>query len=125
MPPGRFAWGPCTSLTRGSLGCTPKCPIDTGLAKLGTPHDFRDGNTVCPQGFHFLNYGKRKYRLGTEPNASRLGLVDSILLTLAADIVLKLGNQGQNSHDQLASARACVNRRIVNHLELDAPPRQF
>src|SRR4029077_781851 len=102
-----------------------KCAIDTGLAELGTSHDFRNGHAVCSQGFHFLNYGKRQYRLGTEPNASRLGLVDSILLALAADIVLELGNQGQNTHDELAGARACVNRWVVEHFELDASPRQF
>ena len=54
--PGGLKWGPCTSLTRCSLGCTPKCPIDTGLAELGTPYDFRDGRTVFQQGFHLLNY---------------------------------------------------------------------
>jgi hypothetical protein len=66
-------------LTRCSLGYTSKCPIDTGLAELGAPHDFRDRRTICPQGFHLLNHGERQYRLGTEPNASRLRLVDSIL----------------------------------------------
>ena len=47
--PERSRWDPCTSLTRCSLGCTPKCTIDTGLAELGAPHDFRDGRTVFPQ----------------------------------------------------------------------------
>ena len=73
--PGGLRWDPCTSLTRCGLGCTPKCPVDTGLAELGTPHDFRDCRTVFPQGFHFLNHWERQYRLGTESNASRLGLV--------------------------------------------------
>jgi hypothetical protein len=42
------------------LGYTPKCPIDTSLAELGTPHDFRDGRTIGPQSsvlpdlFHLL-----------------------------------------------------------------------
>src|SRR6478752_3735068 len=123
--PGGLKWGPCTSLTRCSLGCTPKCPIDTGLAELGTPYDFRDGRTISPQGFHLLNHGECQYRLGSKPNASRLGLIDSILLALAANIVLELGNQRQDAHDKLAGARACIDRGIVEHLELNAPLRQF
>jgi hypothetical protein len=46
-------------------------------------------------------------------------------LALTANIVLELGNQRQNAHDKLAGARACVNRWIVEHFELDSPPRQF
>ena len=63
-----------------SASMTSLQPFNFILAELGTPHDFRDRRTVCPQGFHLLNHGERKYRLGTEPNASRLGLVDAVLL---------------------------------------------
>src|SRR6478672_8917423 len=116
---------PSKRAKRRSFGSAPKCPIDTGLAKLGTPHDFRDGRTISPQGFHLLNHGECQYRLGSKPNASRLGLIDSILLALAANIVLELGNQRQDAHDKLAGARACIDRGIVEHLELNAPLRQF
>ena len=68
--------------------------------------------------FAFLWQERQTRAWGPEPNASRLGLVDSILLAFAADIVLELGNQRQNAHDELAGARACVNGGIVDSTPL-------
>ena len=59
LPPG--AWmGPLAFANPLRLGSGAKCPIDTGLAELGTPDDLRDCCTVFPQGFHLINHWKRK-----------------------------------------------------------------
>src|SRR5262249_2062286 len=58
-------------------------------------------------------------RLGTKPHALSLGLVDAILLTFAPNVVLELGNQGEDAHDQLAGAGTGVDRGIGNRLEGD------
>ncbi len=87
---------PSKRAKRHSFGSTPKCPIDTGLAKLGTPHDFRDGGTISPA-FTFSITGSVSIGLGQNLVPAALGLVDSIPLALAANIVLELGNQRQSS----------------------------
>ena len=67
--------------------------------------------TVAPSALSSLMFcttSRVKNGLGPNLTPSAFGLVDAVLLSLPADVVLKLGDEGQDSHDQLAGARAGV-----------------
>src|SRR5262245_62902609 len=48
------------------------------------------------------------------------GLGDAVHLVLAPYVILELGNQGKDAHDQLAGARRGVDRWVIHDLEADA-----
>jgi hypothetical protein len=104
---------PSKRAKRRSFGSTPKCPIDTGLAKLGTPHDFWDGRTISRRAFTFSITGSVSIGLGPNLVPAAFGLVDSIPLALAANIFLELGNQRQSS--RALSFAACQLERMATN----------
>ena len=73
--------------------------------------------TVRPKLLDLPHRVEPQKRLGTEPRPLGLGLVDPGLFSLPADVVLKLGDQGKDAHDQLAGACAGVDGGIIDHLE--------
>ena len=60
-------------------------------------------------------------RRDLRPNLTPRSLALAIpSICLAADVILELCNQSQDAHDELAGARAGVDRGIIDHLEADA-----
>ena len=53
----------------------------------------------------------------TELHASILGFRNTIHLTFSPNVVLELGNQGEDAHDELTRTGRGVDRRIIQHLE--------
>src|SRR5262245_13732046 len=94
-----------------------KGAVDAGLAELGPTYDLRNREPICPQFFDLLHNIGGQDRLRTKPHPPGLGLVDAVLLALSADVILELGNQREDTHDQLAGARACVDAWVIEHFE--------
>jgi hypothetical protein len=61
-----------------------------------------------------------EFTLPTELHAPILGLSDSIHLPFSPSIILELGNQSKDAHDEFTGAGSGVDRRIIQHLEAHA-----
>ena len=70
-----------------------KRAVDTGLAELSPSYNLRHGEPICPQFLDLLHNLAGQDLVWTKPHPRGLRLVDAVLLTLAADVILEFGYQ--------------------------------
>src|SRR6185312_335230 len=99
-----------------SLGST-EGSVDARLAELGVAHDLWHGAPIFPKRADLFDPLGGELRLGAEPRPPFFSLGYPVHLSLPPNVVLKLGNQREDSHNELACAGGRVDRRIVQDLE--------
>ena len=58
--------------------------------------------------------------LATELHASILGFGDAVHLTFSPNVVLELGNESEDAHDELTRTGRGVDRGVIQNLEADS-----
>ena len=79
--------------------------------------------TVFPAFLSFLTFWiVSEIRRGLRPksDAALVSLLDAVHLPLAANVVLELGDEREDAHHKPARARAGVDCRIIEHLEVNS-----
>jgi hypothetical protein len=76
------------------------------------------GQPALSQRSNLLDRLGQKPRLAPEPHAAILRLGNAVHLTLAPNVIFKLGDQRQDTHHQLARARACVDCRVIEETRI-------
>ena len=73
----------------------PKGAVDAGLAEFCPTNDLGHGKPLRSQFPDLLYNLAGQNRLWTKPHPLSLGLVDAVLLTLSADVILELGEDAR------------------------------
>src|SRR6476661_5176351 len=78
--------------------------------------------TVAPSARRFcISLTLSGSRRGLRPNFTPRSLALAMpSISLSPDVILELGNQGKDAHDEFAGAGCGVDRGIIQHLEIDA-----
>jgi hypothetical protein len=87
----------CLHLRQVPTSNLSKRTVDTRLGEIGLPHDFRDRSADFSELPNLSHAVRHEERLTTKPYASLLRLSYAILLPLATNVGLKLGDQGQDA----------------------------
>ena len=97
----------------------PQRSIDARLAEPCPLDDDRHSLSSLAQVSNLFHPVLGELALAPKLHAAILGLGNPIHLTLSPDVILELGDQGQDTHDELAGARRGADRGIIHDLEAD------